>query len=1080
MRYAADDEWLPYESKSFIKLSFVVHTNPKIKKIDEVESTAKKQIGGNIEEDSEEKPTVPMHHEENTEAFFSEVRSQTELDMIFGTSGSNNSSILPKFTLIEGAPGIGKTEVTKEIAYRWAQNRMLPKIKLLLLIYFRRIDINQIINFEDLLQVCCKNKDIASNCAKHYVNIHGKNLMIIFDGFDEMGTEEQKKHGSFFMEFLKRMSLPECNLVVTSRPYITAHLHQHCDRRVEIMGFTKNDRLSNFKANLSEEKFQMVTTFLQKNPVIDSICYIPLHLINFLSLVEHDVQLPETQTELTGTIIRLTIACNKIKSNNESDNLIVSVFQDKEIDKIIASIAGFAYSMLEKEQFLFSEVELKSSDAHIKDDFQRLFVLYGLLKAVQLNDVENVQQKKLYSFVNFSVQEYLAAYHLSKMHTIAQTFALNHKFWDDKYFGVWRMYVGLTKGNNFPFKKFLSGEWYITAGIRHLFGFKFPGIAEELKASKIICLYLYQMFLEAPDSEILESLSTVVKDDVIDLSDEDMSIRDMNIIFNHVLRSMEWQMIDLSHCNIDDDSLLFLCQLANLQHLKPTIKCLNMSNNNIRKLSTLFDLVSAFKITKLLATNNVCKDDHNCKEASFGTLKELDLSSNKLENKDFAALCKVLCKHQNLSVLRINNNLVDADITKPLITSMLQWSNFETFECKGNHFQDDIAATELIQFTKEQMKFHGKAINFGSNVDHIGYFLILLECITDLTVEQTNFITQISKVTDLSLDCRDRPKQSIQPTLTVKVSQSFQIFYNLVILNLSGINISHDAVDGLAVAFSGNLLLSLQNLQMNDCNLNSEIVKKFMNSLKHAKHISVIDMRNNLIDDEATEALIIAILHWNLQMIKNIKLENNPIDLKMFQFVNSLVVENFEDFSIDFSDNTENVINFVKLLEYMNNVSSDTSTFVKLLTKIDTLNLNCLQENSTDDDQVMLTIKMSEFLKRFDNLTTLNISGIVIDKGSVNLLSDAFAVHLRKLQHLVMNRCGLDSKSMIKLVQKLHHTKNFKEIQLCNNFIDDEATEELIIAILHWNSLEVIKLENNQFNEESILAIQFLLSYLRK
>ena len=92
------------------------------------------------------------------------------------------------------------------------------------------------------------------------------------------------------------------------------------------------------------------------------------------------------------------------------------------------------------------------------------------------------------------------------------------------------------------------------------------------------------------------------------------------------------------------------------------------------QINTLFNLVSAFKINTLSATNNMCKGDHNYKETSFGTLKELDLSSNELENKDFAALCKALCKDQNLRVLRINNNFVNDDTTKCLVTSILQWN----------------------------------------------------------------------------------------------------------------------------------------------------------------------------------------------------------------------------------------------------------------------------------------------------------------------------------------------------------------------------------------------------------------------
>ena len=272
IKYATDDKWSPYESKSFIELAFVVHKNPRIKKIIEVESTAKKQTGGNIERESEDKPSIV--HEGNRETSFLELNTQTELEMIFGISASESSSNLPKTILIEGAPGIGKTVVAREIASQWAQNKMLPKIKLLLIIYLKT-DMSKITNFEELMQDCYENKDAASSCTNYFVNSQGKNLMIIFDGFDEMATEEQKTDDTLFMKLLKGISLPECHLVVTSRPYITARLHQHCDCRVEIMGFTENDCLSYFKESLSDEKFQMVTTFLQK--ILLLIVFVTFH-----------------------------------------------------------------------------------------------------------------------------------------------------------------------------------------------------------------------------------------------------------------------------------------------------------------------------------------------------------------------------------------------------------------------------------------------------------------------------------------------------------------------------------------------------------------------------------------------------------------------------------------------------------------------------------------------------------------------------------------------------------------------------------------------------------------------------------
>ena len=1036
-----DDKWSPYQSKRFITPVSLVHENPLTNKGHAIVAIDDDICVGDG----------------------SEINSQ-EFWMIFKTSSCTLNAV-PKSILIEGAPGMGKTVIAEEIAYRWAENMMLKNVQLLLLICLRNVDIQKITDFEELLQYYYVDKHSASNCAKHFISNQGKNLMILFDGFDKMAVDKQQKHDTFFMNLLLRNILPDCYLVITSRPFITRHIHQYCDCRIEILGFAKYDCLSYLQEHISSEKFKSITEIFQSSSIIGNLCYIPINLMTFLSLVDYDdKQLPKTQTELTAYAIRLTIAHNQGKFTNESFH--ISIFQDTEINKVIDSIAPFAHKMLEREQLLFSETEMKSTGIYMEHNDNH----YGLLKAKQLNSLQNMQHK---SFVHRSVQEYLTAYYLSKNPDIAQKFALHHKFWDGRYFAIWKMYVGLTKGDNFPLKAFLSDE---TTGMYHLLEYTFPGISEKVKISKVRCLQLFEILLEAPDSKMKESISSVVKTDLINLSNEKLSVTEVDIISHYIVRShvtMQWQMIDLSHCNIDDVGLELLYQLSILEdgQAKPTISCLNISHNRICKLSTLFHLVSACKINRLLASNNTCKDN-DCvyKGMNFSSLTELDISSNHLENKDVVAVCKALYNHQNLRQLNINDNYVDESISKDLITSILQWDNFEKLEYKENCFQDNFI--KMIQFVIQQAKFHGKTINLAREFDHIGYFLSLLECISDISLHQCNFVTTISEVTELVLDCSDMPEQSIPPTLTVKASQSIKLFANLITLNISGICISDVVADALVVVFS-NTLLSLRNLLMNNCNLNSNIVIKLMNSLKCAKFISTVQMSNNFIDDEATEAIVVAFLHWNLRSIKNIDLENNPINLKMFQFIDSLVIECFEDLCIDFSDDIEDVINFIKLMSYMSNVSLNNSTFINALTRIDTLNLDCISESGTHG-QILLTAQISKVIKRFERLTTFNISGIFIDKESVDVLADAFASHLKSLQYLVLNGCGLDSKGTIKLVKNLHETKNMQEIQLCKNVIDDEATEELIIAILHWNSFKVIKLENNQLTEESIFGIKFL------
>ena len=986
--------------------------------------------------------------------------------MIFGTS-SDSSSILPKTTLIEGAPGIGKTVVAKLIARRWAQNTMLPNIKLLLLIYLKKADINQIKDFEELMQVCYENKDLASRCANYFVKTKGKSLMIIFDGYDEMATEEQKKDDTFFIKLLNRVSLPECHLVVTSRPYITAHLHRYCDCRVEIMGFTKNDRLRHFEENLSYKEFQNVIEFLQKNPIIDSFCYIPLHLINFVSLVKYDIQLPKTQTELTGNTIRLTIARNKKK---ESGKLSVSVLQDKGIDKIIASIAGFAYKMLDKEQFVFSEEEMKSTGANMED----INDAYGLLKAVQLNDVVNVLHPKVYNFVHFSVQEYLAAYHLSKMYNIAQSFALNHKFWDGKYLGVWRMYAGLTKGDNFPFKAFLSHEWYITAGIRHLGGFKFPGIAEELKKNKVFCLQLYQIFLEAPDSKIKESFSTVVKNDTIDLSEENLSITDTNILSHFIAKSSttkKWQTINLSKCGIDDDKFQSFYQGLCIEdgREKPIINNLNISNNNIWKLNKIFGLIAKFKIVHLNVSNNsLIYKSATLNVAYFSkTLKFLDLSSNLFESEDVYNLCKGLVKCKNLEELYLNNNNIDESAESSLVEAIFQWDNLKKFKCEYNSFSNPRYTNSLFEFTVKHLKCinnseEKEALNFSEETENITYFISVLAYTKHLSEENSKYISCISQLRRLSLQCAE----SEHIPLTTNASIFFQKHFKILeAINLSGLIINEESAHNLLAALSNKL----QYLKMNDCKLTSKVAKLIAHKIKIIRSIKELQLCNNHIDDEATKELLIAFLHCN--SFERFKFEGNKFEDKsksLFKFLLSHL--NFSGSSLS---NLDDVTSFITLLEYMKEVPTVKSVLVENVSKVHHLNLSMnFVDHQLTDTQLELTIVSSQGFEIFHNLMSLNISGIIISENTTSCLVKAFGNNLQ-LEQLFMNKCQITSPTIIVFCQQLKF--NFlKVFELAENCIDDEATEELAIAILHWNLLEYIKLGKNRFTSQGMLLLEML------
>ena len=601
------------ETRVYIDLVFMIY---KHKAQADSRRIAKIQFGGNIDE------TI----------YFSNVCREKELSKIFGV---NDKQFIYIF---EGAPGIGKTVVAKQIAYEWATNKILTNVKLLLLLYFRDPKLQRVRNFTELMKYSMKHcKDCnASICEKYFNERDGEDLMLVFDGYDEL-PKDAIIH-SLFKDLLERNILSSCGIVFTSRPHNTVDLHHHCDRKIEILGFAENDRF-NFltKNNVSNDNTDKIKTLLKENLIINSLCYIPFNMASLLLLTERreTEDLPKTQTDLTRRAITITIS-HHIKKSSKNSNITKEEL-GKQVKNTMDSLAPLAFTMIKMEKLVFSEAEIKNAGCKaIKIDKNA----YGLLQMVQFTDSE-ASVEVFYNFVHFSVQEYLAAYHLSQRFSIAQSFFLHYNFWDLRYFGIWKMYAGITQGKKFPLQHFLSGEIWLKAGIRFLIGYEFPGLSKDITMKKVKCLLLYQIFLEVTESQVIhevkEPLSSVVTNDTINLCDERLSSCDVDLLTHCITRSyitMNWKVINLSHCKIGDGKCSKLFQGLSLDDCrqKPTIDYLDLSHNDI----TL--------------------DDFFCEDSVHGNpavIHCLNISNNSISN--FAVLDNLVRVH-NITTLVIHNN----------------------------------------------------------------------------------------------------------------------------------------------------------------------------------------------------------------------------------------------------------------------------------------------------------------------------------------------------------------------------------------------------------------------------------------
>ena len=234
----------------------------------------------------------------------------------------------------------------------------------------------------------------------------------MFDGFDEYPVALQKK--SFITNLIKGENdgrlFVNSTVVVTSRPTATLFLHRIVDRRIEILGFPKEewDKYISLSVRDSLDKFQEIDKYLKRHPIINNLCYIPLHLAILMYLFQQD-SLPEILTEMNEYFIINTIY-RYLERHNLTPPGVVKVLTDlpSSIVAFIYKLSQLAFTGLSNNQLVFTYEEIKKLCLEM-DNIPGAINGFDLLQTVKHYPKKGVGKTTSVNFLHFTMQEYLAA-----------------------------------------------------------------------------------------------------------------------------------------------------------------------------------------------------------------------------------------------------------------------------------------------------------------------------------------------------------------------------------------------------------------------------------------------------------------------------------------------------------------------------------------------------------------------------------------------------------------------------------------------------------------------------------------------
>ena len=924
-------EWPPQQAKIFVSVALVHYKGKRtqqefyeIAKIQKEGATAIDEFASSANQGSS--PKKPRLDYSRVTKNITDIFAADPTDL---RETSASSTETPKRILIEGAPGIGKTVLAKEIAYCWANNEILAEIKIVFLLYLRDPQLQLITNTKQLVEYmsmgCLDDKQIAV-FNKYLVNANGQQLCIVMDGFDEYPTSLQKN--SFFVDIVKGEILSEAIVVLTSRPTATVSLHDQVDRRIDILGLLQEERENYISAIFkdSPEKKVELEKYLKQQPVINGLYFVPLHLAVLLYLFQQG-SLPESLTEMNESFILHTIY-RHLERHGLSPSGPVDKLEKvpKQVLEIVYKLSELAFKGLQENKLVFTFDEIKQTCPCI-DETVGAINGFGLLQAVEHYPLKGAGTTQSCNFLHYTMQEFLAALHVSTLPSEQQSSLMEKTFWDGHYNFMWMMFVGIIGVKSDVFVNFVSSkrkEYVRKSGIR---------MAESILSDKRKRLHVFQCYMEAKSSvEAPDVISDMFKDGKVIIDKVKLLPHHISSLMTFMSNSsMQWKALELRRCKITDVGMNVLEQFI-LERMS-TLECIDLSGNESSPWGLYCVIIRncccdsitlggdyglkeyVNEITKCLQNNTklqLLKLKNITKEGlkpifDVKTLQKLDLSNNNLSDDGAAILSDGLKSNNTLLELNISQNSIADKGAQEIAKAILINSSLQNIDISKNYISSEgllyfmeavnnNCTLQIVNITHNNVTRSGftNIKQCIENLQHpiqiiaswneiISYGILVTKIYKTCTPGTTkddvssfknydpdHLVTLLSECLkeDVTLLKLDLFSKKITSEGAKKIGEAIQVNKALQKLYISGNTISDDGAAAISDGLKSNN--SLQELYMSNNKITNEGAKKIAEAIKVNTTLHTLYLRqyNNINDRLSFNMTVLTAMYHNNTLMK--------------------------------------------------------------------------------------------------------------------------------------------------------------------------------------------------------------------